>query len=80
MNLPERTRTKRVADNRRTRVQAMTAADEDPRSREIDDDYIANRVIVGSSRTEVNSEYPDEFSRGPEFYKTMDGLSDTSKK
>lgn len=80
MSSPERTRTKRVADNRRTRVQAVTTANDDPRSREIDDDYVANRVIIGSSRTEVNSEYPDDFSRGPEVYKTMAGLSDTTKK
>lgn len=63
-----------------TMRKVVDAAD-DPRGREIDDDYASKKVIVGSTANrEFLEEPPDPFRQSPEVFKTMDGLDAAAKK
>lgn len=57
------------------------AESNDPRGRELDDDFAANKVIVGSTEgRELVPEQPDPFKQSPEVFKTMSGLDANAKK
>jgi PBSX family phage portal protein len=69
-------RARRVAGQRNVSV-----ADDDPRSRMIDDDYVDNRVRVGTTKpAEVVGKVADPFEQDSSVFKTMGGLSATTKK
>lgn len=74
--MAETKRARRVAGQR-----SVTIAEEDPRGRLIDDDYVDTRVRVGTSGGgTVTGQVNDPFAQDAEVFKTMDGLSATAKK
>lgn len=58
----------------------VTSAEEDPRSREIDDDgYDINEIYRYTSKS-AESDYVDPFSKDIEFVKSLDGLNRSKKR
>jgi PBSX family phage portal protein len=62
-------------------IRKVVGAEDDERGRELDDDYAAHKVIVGSTANrEVVETPPDPFSQSAEVFKTFRGVSPTFKK